>query len=209
MTRPDALVFDFGQVLIDLDMDRAKGSFAALGIPDLDAMFSLLKADPLFIGLEVGEVDASSFHASVREMSGTDVSGKAIDEAWNSLLADYRVESLRFVDRLRQRMPVYLYSNTNAIHYEAFQRTLRETTPYRRLEDLFTRAYFSHTMGMRKPGPEGYLHIIAENGLDPARTLFVDDHPDNIRGAADVGLQTHRLLAGERVETLLAHLLEG
>lgn len=207
--RPTALIFDFGQVLIDLDMERAKASFAALGIPDLDAMFSLLKADPLFARMEVGEVGPAAFHEAVCKMAGKALTGEEIDGAWNSLLAEYRVGSLRFVDRLRQTMPVYLFSNTNAIHYDCFQRKLAETTPYGRLEDLFTRAYFSHTMGMRKPGPEGYLHILSENGLDPARTLFVDDHPDNVQGALDVGMQAHRLLADERVESLLAHLLEG
>lgn len=207
--RPSALIFDFGQVLIDLDMQRAKASFAALGIPDLDAMFSLLKADPLFADMEVGKVDPTAFHEAVRGMTGRNLAGEEIDRAWNSLLADYRIESLRFVDRLRQAMPVYLFSNTNAIHYESFQEKLRETTPYRRLEDLFTRAYFSHTMGMRKPGPEGYLHILSENALDPARTLFVDDHPDNVQGALAVGMQAHRLQEGERVESLLSHLLEG
>lgn len=206
--RPTALIFDFGQVLIDLDMERAKASFAALGIPDLDAMFSLLKADPLFVRMEVGEVGPDAFHEAVRAMAGGHLPGEEIDKAWNSLLAGYRLESLRFVERLSQTMPVFLFSNTNAIHYDAFQQKLRETTPYRRLEDLFTRSYFSHTMGMRKPGPEGYLHILSENGLDPGLTLFVDDHPDNVQGALAVGMQAHRLLADERVEDLLAHLAE-
>jgi putative hydrolase of the HAD superfamily len=206
--RPTALILDFGQVLIDLDMERAKASFAALGIPDLDAMFSLLKADPLFVKMEVGEVGPTDFHDAVRAMTGKSLAGEEIDAAWNSLLAGYRLESLYFVERLRRTMPVFLFSNTNAIHYDSFQLKLRETTPYRRLEDLFTGSYFSHTMGMRKPGPEGYLHILSENGLDPARTLFVDDHPDNVQGALHVGMQAHRLLADERVESLLAHLLE-
>ncbi len=207
--RPTALIFDFGQVLIDLDMARAKASFAALGIADLEELFTLLKADPLVVGLEKGEVGEAAFYEAVRSMAHGNPTDGEIVGAWNDILGEYRLESLHFVERLRQSMPVFLFSNTNAIHYDAFQRKLREATPYRRVEDLFTRSYFSHTLGMRKPDPEGYLHILSENGLEPARTLFVDDHPDNVQGALSVGMQAHRLLADERVESLLAHLPDG
>ena len=207
--RPTAAIFDFGQVLIDLDMERAAEAFARLGVSDLEGRFSLLKADPVFIRLELGRSTPSEFYESMRSLSGIDPDDRRIAQAWNSLLADYRTESLAFVDRLRSRMPVFLFSNTNVIHYDSFQEKLRETTPYRRLEDLFTASYFSHEMGIRKPDPEGYLRILAENGLEPSKTLFVDDHPDNIEGAEAVGLQTHRLLAGERIEALFGFLLDG
>jgi putative hydrolase of the HAD superfamily len=62
-------------------------------------------------------------------------------------------------------------------------------------------------MGMRKPHADGYLKILTENRLEPATTLFVDDNKDNIRGAADVGLQTHLLLPDERIENVLASLI--
>jgi putative hydrolase of the HAD superfamily len=207
--RPTALIFDFGQVLIDLDMERAKASFAALGIPDLDELFTLLKADPLVVGLEKGEVGPAAFYETVRSLAVENPTDGQIEGAWNDILGDYRLESLRFVERLRRTMPVYLFSNTNAIHYDSFQDKLRTSTPYQRLEDLFTRSYFSHTMGMRKPAPEGYLQIIKDNGLLAAGTLFVDDLQDNVLGARAVGMQAHRLLPGERIEVLFSHLLEG
>lgn len=207
--RPTALIFDFGQVLIDLDMERAKASFAALGIPDLDKLFTLLKADPIVAALEKGEVSPAAFYDTVRSKAVGNPTDDRIAGAWNDILGEYRLESLRFVERLERAMPVFLFSNTNSIHYDSFQEKLRTSTPYRRIEDLFTRSYFSHTMGMRKPAPEGYRRIIRENGLDAANTLFVDDLQDNVLGAQAVGMQAHRLLPGERIEVLFSHLLEG
>jgi putative hydrolase of the HAD superfamily len=63
-------------------------------------------------------------------------------------------------------------------------------------------------MGMRKPHPEGYLHILADQGLKASETLFVDDNADNIAGAQAVGLMTHHLQPEERIETALAWLVE-
>ena len=60
---------------------------------------------------------------------------------------------------------------------------------------------------MRKPHPEGFLHIIRENALDASSTLFVDDNADNIEGAKSVGLLTHHLQPDERVEQVLSWLV--
>ena len=57
------------------------------------------------------------------------------------------------------------------------------------LEDLFEKAYFSHSMGHRKPDTSGFELIIRENGLDPKQTLFVDDAFINVEGAIKTGLK--------------------
>jgi FMN phosphatase YigB (HAD superfamily) len=202
--RPRAVIFDFGGVLIDLDMPAMKRAFQSLGIPDIEALFSLYRADTVFLELEVGRVDPAAFAAALRLKTGLDFDDGQAFEAWNALLGPYRRSSLSFVEQLGGILPVYLYSNTNIIHYERFQQTIRETTDYPSLDALFRRAYYSHEMGMRKPHPEGYLHILRENGLEAGTTLFVDDNADNIAGAADVGLMTHHLQPEERIESVLA-----
>ncbi|NDC78484.1 MAG: hypothetical protein EBZ67_11515, partial [Chitinophagia bacterium] len=69
--RPHAVIFDFGGVLIDLDMPAMKLAFQSLGVPDIEALFSLYRADPVFIELEVGRVDpagpAAAGEVSTRE----------------------------------------------------------------------------------------------------------------------------------------------
>jgi glucose-1-phosphatase len=125
------------------------------------------------------------------------------------MLLDFRLPSLEYVQELKGACPVFLFSNTNIIHYQYFQESIRTETRYAHLDELFHKAYYSHDIGFRKPDADGYLHIIREQGLDPARTLFVDDNAQNIAGAKAVGLQTHHFLPSERVETLLPSLLKG
>ena len=206
--KPSAVIFDFGGVLLNLDLDSTLQAFARLGIPDFKKLFTLYHASPVFLDLEIGKVEPAAFAEGISKEIGRPLPEQEVFDAWNAMLADFRQESLAFVDRLRQTMPTFLYSNTNIIHYEVFQKRIAETTPYAHLNDLFHRAYYSHEMGMRKPHPEGYLHILNEQGLKASETLFVDDNADNIAGAQAVGLLTHHLQPDERVETALAWLME-
>lgn len=206
---PKAVLFDFGGVLLDLDMPAMTRAFEALGITAVEELFSLHRYSPAFIDLEVGTIDPAAFAAALRRQTGLAFDDESLFQAWNALLGGYRLGSLAFVEKLGMAMPVYLYSNTNIIHYRRFQQVIREVTPYPHLDTLFRKAYYSHEMGMRKPHPEGYQHILAENGLEARTTLFVDDNADNIAGAAAVGLQTHHLQSTERIEEALAWLLAG
>jgi glucose-1-phosphatase len=206
--KPSAVIFDFGGVLLNLDLDSTFRAFANLGIPDFKRLFTLYHASPVFLDLEIGKVEPKAFADAISMEIGRPLPEQEVFDAWNAMLADFRLESLAFVDKLRQTTPTFLYSNTNIIHYEVFQKRIAETTPYAHLNDLFHRAYYSHEMGMRKPHPEGYLHILADQGLTAAETLFVDDNADNIAGAQAVGLMTHHLQPEERIETALAWLME-
>jgi glucose-1-phosphatase len=209
MKHVDAVIFDLGGVLLNLAPERTREAFVALGVDHFDELFTVFKATPLFDQLETGQVSPTAFVAALKKEMHAETQDQAIIDAWNAMLLDFRLESLRFVEALKASLPVFLYSNTNSIHYDAFQETLRRTTSYALLDDLFHKAYYSHEIGHRKPDPGGYQHIIREQGLDPGTTLFVDDNAANILGAMATGLQVHHLQPSERVEDLLAGLRNG
>ena len=54
---------------------------------------------------------------------------------------------------------------------------------------LFDDHVVSGRLHMVKPGNQIYEHLIARFGLDPARTLFIDDNPANIEAALESGWQ--------------------
>jgi putative hydrolase of the HAD superfamily len=68
----------------------------------------------------------------------------------------------------------------------------------RRIE-YFEKVYFSSDIGMRKPDAEIFEFVLKEQGLDPARTLFIDDTEQHILGAQKLGIQTYHLGKGERI----------
>jgi len=92
-----------------------------------------------------------------------------------------------------KRYKVFLFSNTNKIHYDVFTESFRQRTG-EDFNNLLIKAYYSHEIGLRKPYPESYLYILNEQKLKPGETLFVDDTLKNIEGAKQAGLQTVHLV---------------
>ena len=162
----------------------------------------------MFDNLETGHTEPTDFIKSLQLESGIELNPDHVIAAWNAMLLDFRMQSLAFIHALKSKLPVYLFSNTNRIHYESFELSFRNSTTYSHLNDLFHKAYYSHEIGFRKPHIDGFLHILKDQNLKPETTLFVDDNEANIKGAQQAGLLTHLLLPEESIETVLGFLLE-
>jgi 2-haloacid dehalogenase len=63
----------------------------------------------------------------------------------------------------------------------------------------FTYVAVSGRLGMVKPDPEIYLHLINNCGLTAANCLFIDDVARNVEGARNVGMQAIQFTEADRV----------
>jgi putative hydrolase of the HAD superfamily len=61
--------------------------------------------------------------------------------------------------------------------------------------DRFDAVFFSNEEGVKKPDARAFEVALERMGLPAGEVLFVDDHPDNVAAAADLGLMTHRFEA--------------
>ena len=75
------------------------------------------------------------------------------------------------------------------------------------MDDLFTKPYYSHKMGLRKPDKEIFEFVLADSGLEAGETIFIDDNAMNVATAQSLGIGTLHLTPGKRVEKELAWLL--
>ncbi len=57
--------------------------------------------------------------------------------------------------------------------------------------DIFDGVYASHLMGLRKPDPRFWLHILEAEGVRPEEAMFIDDMEENIVAAVGVGISSH------------------
>lgn len=192
MSRPKNLILDLGGVLLNLDYKRTKQAFADLGVPDFDAHYTQFKGSPLFDDLETGKVSPAAFFEALRAHTALSLTDGQIAQAWNAMLLDFPKSRMALLKELKGRYRLFLLSNTNAIHHEAFQKTCKETTG-ENLDDFFEKAYYSHLMGARKPDAEPFRMILEEQGLKGEETLFVDDTLPNLAGAVKTGMQTIHL----------------
>ncbi len=186
------LILDYGNVLFEIDFNRAQESFTKLGIKDIENFFSHKSHHSLFNDFETGFISPDQFRDGIREISGNNsLTDQEIDYAWNSLLIgipDYSIHELLL--ELKTKYRLFLLSNNNEIHYQWIMQYLLEKWNLRNYDDHFEKAYFSQQMLLRKPNREIFERVIHEQGLNPEETLFIDDSPQHIEGAKLVGLNT-------------------
>lgn len=193
------VILDLGGVLLNLSFAKTEAAFKALGLENFNTHFSQFKANPLFEDLETGRVSPTEFLAHFRNETGIKATDEAIVDAWNAMLLDFPEERIDWLRGLPAKYNVFLYSNTNAIHHDSFQENFAGNFPGRSFDDHFKTAYYSHTLGKRKPYAESYLTLIADAGIDASRTIFIDDTFINIEGAQAAGLQAIHLEPGKTV----------
>jgi len=187
-TETEAIIFDLGGVLINLDYQLTSKAFIDLGLTDFDATYSQLQQTDLFDRFETGAISSFHFINRLLDQLPQGTSGNKVVHAWNAMILDFPEERLLWLLEMKQRYRIFLLSNTNTLHMEAVRRSLERTIGHQRLEDYFEQVYLSFEMGLRKPNPEIFSRVCDEQGLNPATTVFIDDSPQHVEGARLAGL---------------------
>ena len=196
------IIFDLGGVLLNIDYQKTKLSFEELGFNEFDKMYSQYSADMLFSELETGKVSNENFLDYLVKAGDGKITSQQITRAWNAMLLDFRLASLDFLEGLSRKYKLYLLSNTNAIHLQAFNEIFKKETGKPSLDAYFTKAYYSNDIGYRKPNEDIFEFVLKDAGIIAGETLFIDDSYNNIETAKKMGFETHLLLAGEKIEDL-------
>ena len=187
----EAIIFDLGGVLLNIDYAATTRYLSQLAHPG--AIYSQHQQTSLFDHFERGEISPAAFRSGLREALSIEVSDQRLDDAWNAMLLDFPPSRLALLQDVAQHWPIFLLSNTNQIHKEAFDKTIAAVAAPHAFDDLFEKAYYSHLMGARKPEAKAFAMVCSENRLNPAKTLFIDDTIGHVQGARQFGLQAYHL----------------
>lgn len=186
----DTIIFDFGDIFINLDKQATIEGLERLGLSSWNE-----DLDRLNISFEKGQISRDAFLLGIQKQ----IPNTTIDEilmAWNAVLLDFPLYRLEFLQLLSKKFRLFLLSNTDAIHIDHFEQ--REGASfYGDFYQCFEKVYFSYEMGMRKPDAEIYTTLINRHELSPKRTLFVDDKKDNTDAAKALGLHVWNLQVGK------------
>ncbi len=204
------LLLDLGGVLIDVDYHATARAFRLAGVTDFDALYSKARQSDLFDRFETGELDPAGFRDALRNITGSTLNDATIDHCWNAMLGRVPPERINLLQRLKEHHQLLLLSNTNAIHVPAFEAIIAQHNGIARFAELFHGAYYSCTLGLRKPHANAFLEVLRRHDADPATTLFIDDSPQHVEGARLAGLQAEHLdLEKEDIVQLVERLAQG
>jgi len=193
--RLEAVIFDLGGVIINIEPQRAFQAFARLLNITAKEVSEIAHKSGVIRDFEKGLIEESEFYDAVRELFNQSLTDQEIANAWNQLLLDIPTERLTLLDNVKQQYNTLLLSNTNPIHI----REVSERIPGSMLGDYFHKVYLSHEIKMLKPAPEIFEYVLKENKLEPANTFFIDDNPANVQSAASLNIQTLHVEAFDQV----------
>lgn len=197
------IIFDFGGVIMDINIGRTIAAFSSLRIEGLDSDDIISAHKKFLLDLELGLITPSQFIDAIHTdyPAAKNVSEKQIWDAWNALLQPYLPERIALLENIKKNYRTYLLSNTNFPHRVKFKAMYREQFG-ENFDDLFIKCFYSDEMQLRKPDHEIYRQVMADIRLNPKNTLFIDDNELNITEARNFGLQAYHLAGGERITDL-------
>ena len=193
------IIFDLGGIFLALNYQRTKDLFIEFGVTEFDVFFTQHYANDLFEDLEKGLISPEQFYDAFRSETKTNLTNEEIKTAWNAMLVSFPKERIEWLRSIKERYNIFLFSNTNQIHYDQIMELYKRDLGVADFNELFLKPYYSHEMRLRKPYPESFLHIINEQNLTIAETLFIDDTIKNIEAADALGLQTIHLVGPKTV----------
>lgn len=197
------LVFDIGDVIIDIDYKATIFAFQQIAVVDFSEVVSYAKQHPIFDQFEKGQITASGFRNELRPFLKPGTTDAQIDAAWNAILINYPKAKLDLLDKLKNKYRVFALSNINEIHICELDRVAKTLLGKNRFSDFFHHAYYSNELGHRKPNPEIYEYVASQQNLLPHETFFVDDKAENVVAAKTLGWQAFQLTNRNELTALL------
>ena len=183
------LIFDLGGVLVNLDWKSCVNNFKKIGVSEMETLLSTTLQRGFILEYERGEISTEQFRAEVRKYTEVDVTDGEIDFAWSSLLVDLPEEKLQLLLELKKKSRILMLSNTNELSFSHCEEHYFNKNGHQ-TSDYFDKCYLSFEIGHAKPDREIFDFILADSGMVPSETLFLDDGKANIEIGKEIGFET-------------------
>lgn len=178
---PEAYLFDIGNVIIAFDFRKASERLApyCLVSPE-EALRVVVGLSP---ELERGVLTPEVFIDECTTAIGFDGDREFFRQAVADIF-ELNEPMVDFIEHLKQKkVPLYLLSNTNGIHVPFFE----ETYP---VFGHFDGRIYSHEVQAMKPEPEIYEITISKLGINPTKTIYIDDSLPNCHAGRNAGFRS-------------------
>jgi putative hydrolase of the HAD superfamily len=181
----DAVIFDLDGVIRDWNDEAMADLEAAFGI-DPGAILAVGFGPELGPAATTGRITYREWMDEIRRRIiaayGVGVAG-ALDE-WEANVGMVDTEMLAVLREVRQRCTAAVLSNGTT--------RLRRDLHTLDLIDEFDVIFNTAEIGIAKPDPAVFHHVLAELAVPVDRVVFIDDLAENVEGAHAAGLRAHR-----------------
>ena len=174
------IIFDMGGVLVNLDWDKVCARLQELsGLSVGDVRREVING-PIVRSAMRGLLSPRAYHEALCEKLDVSLAYEEFVDVWNGLLSPNEA-MVPVVEQLKPGHSLVLASNTDAIHFaHAVERfpVLKS----------FERYFLSYEMGLLKPDPGFFRHVLGALETPAANCIFIDDRADNVESARGIGI---------------------
>jgi glucose-1-phosphatase len=196
----DALLFDLGRVVIDIDFNLAFAKWAEYACCDQAVIAQRFSYDDAYKRHERGEIDADEYFTALRLALGVKIPDTQLLEGWNAIFIGEMPGISPLLADAARRFPLYAFSNSNREHELCWSRRFTGVLRY------FREIYVSSTIGLRKPEAEAYNYVVKAIGTSAERIVFFDDVLENVDAARACGLQAFQVKSAADVADAVAKI---
>jgi len=185
------IIFDFGDIFINLDKQATYKALEKFGISVSDDMVNAYHA------YEKGIISSDEF-ISIHQEKFSNLTSEQLKNAWNAILKDFPEHRFDFIKNLADshKYRLFLLSNTNEMHISWIQKDWG-IQKFNEFKKCFEQFYLSHEIHFRKPDSDIFEFVLNKNNLVPEETLFIDDVSENTKTAKELGIQVWNLIPGK------------
>jgi epoxide hydrolase-like predicted phosphatase len=197
-----AVIFDLGGVLLRTENKEPRAELAAEYGMSYQEMSDYVYRQESARRATVGEISAEEHWEEVR---------KALDLSTEELHAFQKafwggdIMDEQLIGFIRALSPAY----TTALLSNAWDDLREAMTRDWEIIDAFDHVFISAELGIAKPDPEIYRHVLDALDCEPHEAVFLDDFVENVTGAREVGLHAIHFRSREQALGELRELLDN
>jgi len=202
MAEKNKLLWDIGNVLVSFDYNSA---FKKLGeyLNPLTAMLLWAKKEEFLKDirteldlLETGKMTLEQLFSRLKGKIGMKMEFDQFKNVWCGIF-ETKEDVIAYAHTLGEKYDAYFLSNTNLAHYEYLMQTYPQLG--------FARGQaLSYELGVMKPAREYFEKTLELFGLNAEECLFIDDNPNNVSAAAELGIEGIAFTDLAQLQTALA-----
>ena len=197
---PKAILLDLGGVVLGINVAQVFQTWARRAGVESERIQHSWAMDEAYKLHEIGAIDFAEYAGRLEQQLGINMPLSDWRAGWNAIWTEPYAQVVDQLPGLAQRYKLCAFSNTNAVHAEAFY------AQYPRALESFSSMFLSHEIGARKPDPDAFLQVCKKMSTHPRDVLFIDDSAANVEGARDAGIDAHHLVKERDIAALLQSL---
>ena len=199
MSKPSAIVFDLGKVLVDFDYDRAARRIGAGAKMPLAKIQHFLNHSDLLVRYETGLISQAEFFDEVCAATGFSDTREVFGNFFADIFTEIPAMTALHAALRDAGLPTYIFSNTNDLAITHVRRHF----PFFANFDGYI---FSYEVRSMKPDEKIYEALEQLTGRRGAELLYLDDRAENIAAGARRGWQAILHETPERTRAAIERL---